>query len=92
MPQGNSSIVFLLFSLSDIWSFPVSGSRVVFVKNLNEQQVTPEILFRLFSVYGDVEKLKVGLFVLFVFFCCFFYPFFFPDSLGKAQQCHGAVY
>lgn len=36
-----------------------TGSKVVFVKNLNEDVVTPDILSKLFGAYGDVEKLKI---------------------------------
>jgi len=36
-----------------------AGSSVILVSNLDEDQVTPEALFTLFGVYGDVHRVKV---------------------------------
>jgi RNA recognition motif-containing protein len=36
-----------------------SRSPVVIVNKLDEQKVTPEILFTLFGVYGDVQRIKI---------------------------------
>jgi polypyrimidine tract-binding protein 1 len=35
------------------------GSSVILVSNLDEEMVTPEALFTLFGVYGDVQRVKV---------------------------------
>jgi polypyrimidine tract-binding protein 2 len=35
------------------------GGNVLLVSNLNEEQVTPDALFTLFGVYGDVQRVKI---------------------------------
>lgn len=35
------------------------GSCVLLVSNLNEEMVTPDALFTLFGVYGDVQRVKI---------------------------------
>ncbi|ESO92398.1 hypothetical protein LOTGIDRAFT_216919 [Lottia gigantea] len=35
------------------------GSSVILVSNLDEQMVTPDALFTLFGVYGDVHRVKI---------------------------------
>ncbi|XP_042896665.1 polypyrimidine tract-binding protein 1 isoform X2 [Parasteatoda tepidariorum] len=35
------------------------GSTVLLVSNLNEEKVTPDALFTLFGVYGDVHRVKI---------------------------------
>uniref|UniRef100_A0A5S6Q6M1 RRM domain-containing protein n=1 Tax=Trichuris muris TaxID=70415 RepID=A0A5S6Q6M1_TRIMR len=40
--------------------FPsITVSSVVLVSNLNEEKVTPDALFTLFGVYGDVQRVKI---------------------------------
>jgi polypyrimidine tract-binding protein 1 len=39
--------------------FQPGGSSVLLVSNLNEQKVNPDVLFALFSCYGDVQKVKI---------------------------------
>ncbi|XP_049858745.1 polypyrimidine tract-binding protein 1 isoform X18 [Schistocerca gregaria] len=36
-----------------------TGGCVLLVSNLNEEMVTPEALFTLFGVYGDVQRVKI---------------------------------
>ncbi|KAI5618149.1 hypothetical protein C0J50_22131, partial [Silurus asotus] len=36
-----------------------SGSGVLLVSNLNDEMVTPQSLFTLFGVYGDVQRVKI---------------------------------
>ncbi|KAK6188468.1 hypothetical protein SNE40_004637 [Patella caerulea] len=36
-----------------------AGSSVILVSNLDEQMVTPDALFTLFGVYGDVHRVKI---------------------------------
>ncbi|XP_062847500.1 polypyrimidine tract-binding protein 2 isoform X1 [Trichomycterus rosablanca] len=36
-----------------------SGNGVLLVSNLNEEMVTPQSLFTLFGVYGDVQRVKI---------------------------------
>lgn len=36
-----------------------SGNTVLLVSNLNEEMVTPQSLFTLFGVYGDVQRVKI---------------------------------
>ncbi|XP_064624886.1 polypyrimidine tract-binding protein 2-like isoform X41 [Lineus longissimus] len=38
---------------------PCPQSPVLLVTNLNEQRVTPDALFTLFGVYGDVQRVKI---------------------------------
>ncbi|XP_064607305.1 polypyrimidine tract-binding protein 3-like isoform X4 [Liolophura sinensis] len=38
---------------------PTAGSSVVHVSNLDEEMVTPDALFTLFGVYGDVHRVKI---------------------------------
>ncbi|EEB19455.1 Polypyrimidine tract-binding protein, putative [Pediculus humanus corporis] len=38
---------------------PGSGGCVLLVSNLNQEMVTPDALFTLFGVYGDVQRVKI---------------------------------
>ncbi|NXD64078.1 PTBP2 protein, partial [Eolophus roseicapillus] len=38
---------------------PAGGNTVLLVSNLNEEMVTPQSLFTLFGVYGDVQRVKI---------------------------------
>lgn len=38
---------------------PQGGNAVLLVSNLDEQKVTPDALFTLFGVYGDVHRVKI---------------------------------
>ncbi|KAL5022332.1 hypothetical protein ScPMuIL_001487 [Solemya velum] len=38
---------------------PQAGSCVLLVSNLDEQKITPDALFTLFGVYGDVHRVKI---------------------------------
>ncbi|XP_018669178.2 polypyrimidine tract-binding protein 1 [Ciona intestinalis] len=40
-------------------SMPSSGTSVLHVSNLNEDMISPQILFTLFGVYGDVIRVKI---------------------------------
>uniref|UniRef100_A0A0N5BF60 RRM domain-containing protein n=1 Tax=Strongyloides papillosus TaxID=174720 RepID=A0A0N5BF60_STREA len=51
-------------SLQNVFSFPQLGvialpSPVVLVTNLDSKKVNPDMLFTLFGVYGDVQKVKI---------------------------------
>ncbi|GAA28121.2 Polypyrimidine tract-binding protein 1 [Clonorchis sinensis] len=37
----------------------INQSPVVFVSNLNQERITPDTLFTLFGVYGDVQRVKI---------------------------------
>lgn len=39
--------------------YPPPPTRVLLVRNLNEMSITPEALFTLFGVYGDVQRVKI---------------------------------
>ncbi|KAG8228762.1 hypothetical protein J437_LFUL009456 [Ladona fulva] len=38
---------------------PMQNGCVLLVSNLNEEMVTPDALFTLFGVYGDVQRVKI---------------------------------
>uniref|UniRef100_A0A0K0E3R3 RRM domain-containing protein n=1 Tax=Strongyloides stercoralis TaxID=6248 RepID=A0A0K0E3R3_STRER len=51
-------------SIQNVFSFPQIGvialpSPVVLVTNLDSKKINPDMLFTLFGVYGDVQKVKI---------------------------------
>lgn len=55
--QGIAAFPNASFSASSVPS--LGGSAVILVSNLNETRVTPDHLFTLFGVFGDVVRVKV---------------------------------